>query len=51
MKLAYFLLWLAGGGLTAVQAYVGWKFLKVCELRHEAEAQELWEILVPQERG
>lgn len=51
MKLPYFLLWLAGGGLIAIQAYVGWKLLRVCELKHEAEARELWEILVRQERA
>ena len=50
MKLAYFLLWLTGGGLIALQAYVGWRFLRVCELKHEAEAQELWDMLVPRER-
>jgi hypothetical protein len=50
MKLAYFLLWLAGGGLIALETYIFWKFLRVCESRHEAEAQELWEILVRQER-
>lgn len=51
MKLAYFLLWLAGGGLIALEAYVGWKFLKACELKHDAEAQDLWKILVHQERS
>jgi len=51
MKLAYFLLWLADGGLVAVEAYVGRKFLKLCELKPEAEAQELWDLLVRQERA
>lgn len=51
MKLAYFMLWLAGGGLVILEAYIGWKFLKVCELKHEAEAQELWEILVREKRA
>ena len=49
--MSYFLLWLAGGGLIALEAYVGWKFLKVCALKHEAEAQELWDMLVRQERA
>ena len=47
MKLAYFFLWLAAGGLTALETYVLWKFLRTCESRHEAEAQELWDVLVP----
>lgn len=51
MKLFYFGLWLAGGGLIAMEAYVCWRFLKVCELRHEAEAQELWEVLVGSEKA
>jgi len=51
MKLAYFLLWVAGGGLMALETYLFGKFLRVCEYRHEAEARELWEILVAQERA
>jgi hypothetical protein len=51
MKLAYFMLWLAGGGLVALETYVFRKFLRVCESRHETEAQELWEILVREERA
>lgn len=51
MKLAYLLLWFAGGGLIALEVYVGWKCLKVCQLKHEAEAQELWDILIRQGRA
>ena len=50
MKLTYFLLWLAGGGLIALEANVCLNFLRVCESKHEAEARELWEQLVLQEK-
>ena len=49
MKLSYFILWLAGGGLVALETYIFWNFLQVCESRHEAAAQELWDILVHRE--
>ena len=51
MKLAFFLLWLAGGGLITMEAFVGWQFLKACKFRHEAAAQELWDILVRREHA
>jgi len=46
MKLLYLALWLAGGGLLALEIYTCLSFLRVCELRHEAEAQATWDILV-----
>lgn len=48
MKLAYFLLWLAGGGLVALEIYVCVKLLHSCESRQEADHEQLWDLLVEQ---
>jgi hypothetical protein len=34
-----------------MEAFVGWQFLKACKLRHEAVAQELWDILIRREHA
>lgn len=49
MKTIYLLSWLAGGGVVVLTAYVCASLLKVCETRHEAESEELWDILVPRD--
>jgi hypothetical protein len=46
MKLAYFLIWLAGGGLVAISSYAFLRLLKVCEARHDAEHEEFFQFLL-----
>jgi hypothetical protein len=51
MKLAFLLLWLAGGGLVAFTVYACVNLLRVCETRQEAEHEEVWGLLVRQDRA
>lgn len=46
MKLPYFLLWLAGGGLVLLQIYFCCGLLKFSQLHEDAEDQRLWEHLL-----
>ncbi len=46
MKPLFFLLWLAGGGLVAIETYVCVNLLKLCEIRQSAYDEQLWEFLV-----
>ena len=49
MKLIYLLSWLAGGGLVMLATYVCVNMMKVCEARHEAESEQLWDLLIPRD--
>ena len=46
MKLAYFLVWLAGGGLVVISSYAFLGLLKVCEARHDGEHDEFFQFLL-----
>ena len=50
MKFIYLALWLAGGGLIALEICTCLSLLHICELRHEAEAQAIWDVLIVRER-
>ena len=46
MKLTYFLLWLVGGGLVALEAYACFGLLQFSQVQEDAEDERLWEMLV-----
>jgi len=46
MKLPYFLLWLAGGGLVLLQIYFCSGLLKFSQADEDAEDQGVWELLL-----
>jgi hypothetical protein len=46
MKLAYFLIWLAGGGLVILATYVGRCLLKSAERLNDAHDGRLWQDLI-----
>ena len=46
MKLPYFLLWLAGGGLVLLEIYLGSVLLKLSQAHEDAEDQRVWELLL-----
>jgi hypothetical protein len=46
MKLPYFLLWLAGGGLVLLEIYFGSELLKLSQVHEDAEDQRVWELLL-----
>ena len=49
MKFVCLALWLAGGGLIALEIYTCLSLLRICELRHEAEAEATWNTLIGRE--
>ena len=51
MKFVYLALWLAGGGLIAVEMHTCLSLLRICELRHEAEAEATSDILIVREKA
>jgi hypothetical protein len=46
MKLRYFLLWLAGGGLVLLQIFFCTGLLKLSQVHEDAEDQRVWELLL-----
>ena len=46
MKLTFFLLWLAGGGLVSLTAFACVNLLRICQVRQEAEHEAVWDILL-----
>ncbi len=50
MKLNYFLLWIAGGGLVSLTTFACVILLRLCQARHEAEHQAVWDILIPSDK-
>jgi hypothetical protein len=46
MKLPYFLLWLAGGGLVLLEIYFCSGVLKLSQVHEDAEDQRVWELLL-----
>jgi len=50
MKLTYFLLWLAGGGLVSLTTFACLNLLRICQMRHDAEHEAVWDILLPTDK-
>ena len=46
MKLSYFLLWLAGGGLVLVEIYFCSSLLRFSQVHEDAQDERLWELLL-----
>jgi hypothetical protein len=46
MKLPYFLLWLAGGGLVLVEIYFCSSLLRFSQVHEDAQDERLWELLL-----
>jgi len=46
MKLPYFLLWLAGGGLVLLEIYFCSGLLRFSQVHEDAEDQRVWELLL-----
>lgn len=51
MKLFFLILWLAGGVLVALMVSACVNLLKVCEARHDAEHEAVWNLLVSKDRA
>ena len=51
MKLHYFLLWLAGGGLVLVEIYFCSGLLRLSQIHEDAEDQRIWELLLRSDRS
>jgi len=47
MKLTYFLIWLAGGGLVALTTFVCVLLLRACVAQQTMADEQLWDMLIP----
>jgi hypothetical protein len=51
MKLPYFLLWLASGGLVLVEIYFCSSLLRISQVHEDAQDARLWELLLRSDRS
>jgi len=51
MKFVYLALCLAGGGLITLEICTWLSLLCICELRHEAEIETTWNLLIRRASG